>query len=344
MAKSYLPVQDISSPAVDAPATGPGGGLFGGLFGGLSSLLGNSGTMDLMGGPKGIGPTGGGDTSTTANKDAASPTKESSWWGDYVAGVKQEGFWSIFDPTGAVDRQRAQRELAGNFDIIGSDFTGEKKPNQVTQEEFQKAARMYSDIRLGRGDLVFDTGGLSDEDAKAFRDGTMNDIGNILQTPSGRELISRLSDQKDDYTTKLTKAPDPLSASENADNFTDGTNGKGSGSKVQYVPGVDVTVPGAKDDFLPFRSDAVLYHELTHALYDAEGTTDAGTVAAGSGVAADVGTVKNYEHQAVGLGAWKDAAISENRYRSERNQMAGQPGSRAGDATMKQRTQYSLTF
>lgn len=119
---------------------------------------------------------------------------------DFGTGFAQEGLGGLFDIQGMLDRQAAQRELRANFDVVADDYTGERKPNTVTESEFRDLSRNYSDIRLGRGDLTMDTSSMSAEDAKKFREGAMNDIATILTTPSGRHQIAALHDnvQKDD--------------------------------------------------------------------------------------------------------------------------------------------------
>src|SRR5690606_9666110 len=63
--------------------------------------------------------------------------------GDFGRGVAQEGLGALLDPTGAVDRQAAQRELASQFNVIEpSDAmctpgSADPAPNTVTPEEFQ---------------------------------------------------------------------------------------------------------------------------------------------------------------------------------------------------------------
>ena len=68
----------------------------------------------------------------------------------------------------------------GRFDIVGDDFVGPRQHNQVTQQEFEEIARVYSDIRLGRGDLTMDTSEMPADQAAAYRQGVMDDIGTMM--------------------------------------------------------------------------------------------------------------------------------------------------------------------
>ncbi len=116
------------------------------------------------------------------------------WAKDAGEAYEQEGLDAILDPVGAMDRQNAREELADRFDIVGEDFVGPRNQNQLTAEEYEEVVRLYSDVRLGRGDLRLDASELSDADAEAFEAGAMDDIASLLQTETGRGLVRQLSD------------------------------------------------------------------------------------------------------------------------------------------------------
>jgi hypothetical protein len=75
---------------------------------------------------------------------AAETTKD-----DYLRGVRQEGMAGWQDMEGMLDRQKAQHELSSRFQVIPDDYAGARKANMVTQAEFEKIARTFSDIRSG---------------------------------------------------------------------------------------------------------------------------------------------------------------------------------------------------
>lgn len=269
------------------------------------------------------------------------------WMGDMVNGFSQEGLGGLIDPMGMMDRQDAQRQLAGNFDIVPDDFVGPRNQNQVTQAEFEEIARTYSDIRMGRSDLQLDTAGLSDADAEAFRSSTMGDIGNLLQTESGRGLVRSLAyaplqaDGSSHRTTTISRRND---AAGNADNSNANGGGTfGQSGYVRYVPGVD-TLPSREN----LRSDVTLYHEMVHAHHAVYNTWDSGNATAGPGVpASDVGVIGNFEHQAAGIGRHANDPYSENRYRAERRMIGNGVGARTTgsetDANMTHRDTYAWT-
>lgn len=296
--------------------------------------------------------------------------------GDFSRGLSQEGLGALLDPAGAVDRQRAQRELAGMFNVMNPEDMvsrpdqpdGPSAENTVTPEQFQQIARQYSDIRRGRTDIQFNTAGLNDEDAAAYRRDTMHDLASIMQTSGGRDLIGQLAQNDKGHQTTLsplfrTNAAgnyDPTLGRDNTNGFAspvgdganayrsaDGTSGAGVNSRVRYNPGMGGIAPAdadlSQDHWLPWRSDVLLYHELVHSLDQTRGTMDptrAGND--GDGVPYDQ-RVKRSEHRAAGLGIYANEPISENAYRRARRDIAtnsGGVGVRDGDATMPDRDTY----
>ena len=112
----------------------------------------------------------------------------------------QEGLSAILDPSGAMDRQRAQEELRGRFNLVGEDFVGPHLPNQITEEEFRDVARTYSNIRMGRGDLTINASELGTDPAGTYgmteaqyRERTMADIATMMTTAVGRREVMGLS-------------------------------------------------------------------------------------------------------------------------------------------------------
>ena len=303
------------------------------------------------------------------------------WGSDWASGIQQEGLGAVFDPTGAVDRQRAQEELADRFSVVPDDFVGPRLPNQVTQAEYERIAATYSDVRLGRGDLTIDPSALgTPEEQQAYRDGARGDIATMMQTESGRAMIYQLHDnapQNDaagdplhrhttmvpllaaDGTLDRTNgyaAPDGAGSTytENADGTR--TQGTGTDVHIRYNPGVNIgdaypqlTQNGDNPWLGDFRSDVLLMHEMNHAMNQTAGTGDsrlvqAGDAAGNTEVARDAGSnIRRIEHQAAGLGMYANDPMTENRYRSERALIgaSGAPGSVAGDSTMHQRTGYT---
>ena len=242
-----------------------------------------------------------------------------------------------------------------------------RSENQVTESEYQAMARNYSDIRMGRADLQFDLpADMDPADAAAYRQGAMQDIGRIMQTSTGRDLIGQLSHNVDaDGDHRITHIagndPDPQNAHADGNPGALGTHdhpGAGGDSTVHYNPGsVWTPMPGATngEPWMPMRSDVQLFHELTHSLNQTHGTIPDGMVTEQSLDDAhvpaddvsrlDIDRELRLEHQAVGIGEFAGACISENAYRAARARIGalggpGIVGGPGGDVGMQQRGTY----
>ncbi len=143
-------------------------------------------------------------TAASANQHAEAAQPDSLWGrigqgiGDVGRGLSQEGLGGLLDPTGMLDRQQAQRDLAGRFQVLPDDFIGPRRDNQVTPEQYQQIAHTFSDVRMGRGDLHVDAstfdGANKDADAARYKQGAMDDIANMMMTRTGRGQIENLHD------------------------------------------------------------------------------------------------------------------------------------------------------
>lgn len=280
--------------------------------------------------------------------------------GDFAHGFQQEGLAGLLDPRGMMDRQEAQRELRGNFDIIDPAHPpapGKAAPNQITEAEFEQQARLYSDIRLDRTHMHFGIGEMNAADQGQYQRDMMGQIGRIMQTGTGRTMIDGLAHNPlgHDVTFHAHRdasgAIDPTNA--NADPVTNehdaSTPGVGASVNLNINPGVDHTNVGrATDPWNDQRGDVTLLHEMTHAWHELRGTDDASGVVTQPGLGgstrdADRGDIQSWEHQAVGLGAHAaDTTPNENNYRRERAAIgkAGGPGVVAGDVGMALRGDY----
>jgi len=240
---------------------------------------------------------------------------------DFGRGLFQEGLTGLLDPAGMIDRQEAQRELAGRFHVRapGEAVDPHAAGNNVSEEEFERISRQFSDIRRGRTDLNLDTAGMDPAEAAAFRQATMGDVGDILQTSAGRELIGGLANQTNHHTTTIHRRADNTNAEGGSEvgavpgSWADGT---GTNAAVTYSPGAagGIVPPGMTAPWLPMRSDVTLFHELTHAHHAAYGTLDQTTLASGAGVNPDDVGQLGMEYQAVGLGGWAGNTLTENTY------------------------------
>lgn len=128
--------------------------------------------------------------------------------GDMGRGLKQEGLSGLLDPTGMLDRQRAQRELSDRFQVVPDNFKGPRASNQVSEAEYERIAHTFSDIRMGRGDLTIDSSDFSPfagKDRKAWKQGIESNIADMMMTQGGRDQITGLSNnvtRNDDGTAR----------------------------------------------------------------------------------------------------------------------------------------------
>jgi len=224
--------------------------------------------------------------------------------------------------------------LAPLFDIVesGSERTAE---NQVTEEEFDAIVDLYDAVREERTSIQHS------RRADRFWDQIMADLALILQTEGGRALLDELAHHAKwtfftvGYVRNADGEEDPalgLDASNAAADY-DGVNGY-----VTYAPSEWVHLPGVDlelDPWAVWRSDVALYHELVHVRDYLEGTGD-------PRIAEEVGvTFSAMEYQAVGVGPWENAGVSENAYRAARRGIGKLgTGAATGDADMPDRPRY----
>lgn len=127
--------------------------------------------------------------------------------------MNREGMDAVMNDTaGVIDRDNAHHELANRFQVVGDDYHGRRRSNTVSQAEFDSVAHLYSDMRLGRGDLTVDAAqsqvvssgdptapnktevaALPADEQDAWRTHAMSDIATILQTRTGREELGLLA-------------------------------------------------------------------------------------------------------------------------------------------------------
>jgi Effector protein len=275
--------------------------------------------------------------------------------GDLGRGLGQEGLMGLLDPVGMLDRQEAQRELRGNFDIIDPAHppaAGTAAPNQISEEEFERTARLYSDIRLDRTHMHFGVDEMTEADQGQYRRDTMGNIGRILQTGTGREMVDGLAHNPLGHDLTFHANYDSSGAlnmnSANTEPTTNehdaSTPGVGADVDMNINPTLHYTGAGWRDR----RGDVVTFHEMTHAYHELRGTDDASgpVTAAGLGGSmrdANRGNVQAWEHQAVGIGTHAgDATPNENKYRAERAQIGAHGGATVvpDDVGMPQRIDY----
>lgn len=142
-----------------------------------------------------------------------------------------------------------------------------------------------------------------------------------------------------------------------------GAAGAGVDVRLQYNPRANVgteypTLSPLNPWLAEMRSDILLAHEMNHSIRQTQGmvdnrlvrATDNARNRADPATARDAGSLNHLglpltrvEHQAVGVGLYADADMTENSYRADRREIADAQGKGllAGDTTLHQRESYS---
>jgi len=247
--------------------------------------------------------------------------------GREVGGDQTTGFGGTLSSISrTLDRVAASVELRDRFDVVPNDFVGPRLPNQVTEAEYSQIVNTYSDIRTGNSNVRFDNSQLTGDAATNFQSNTMNDMASMMQTPSGRELLSGMAYGRNAdgsaHTMTIRGISNPGGAqaipavNANTSNPRAGTN-----TTIEYAPGQSILNPGAPGQYGSVRSDMTLYHEMVHAYHMRTGTEDQAVLNARTATdRKDIGT-NAWEYQAMGLGSHANDPYSENRYRAERRAM-----------------------
>ena len=236
--------------------------------------------------------------------------------------------------TEAADLPAAMAELSDKFQI--SETPG--GPNNVTPEQFRDIASLYSRIRLGHTDIVFDG------DAPELQQAAMGDIAKMMQTGAGRELLGRLADNThtelgpegqelvEHRKTHIGLAdpeshgstgfgPTDMDVEEQQQRERQRYNGVGNDARVRYHPGQGFHEIEADGDRVEYTGDITLFHELAHAYHETTGTVARGVVSPDEAAhELDVGLDRE-EYYTTGLGDDALGYLSENQYRFERSRM-----------------------
>ena len=252
-----------------------------------------------------------------------------------------------------IQLETAKIELKGKFKI--GEGTGAS--NDVSPEEFEKIAKLYGNIRDGKSDLRLTSDEADPAKAAELKDKTLDDIGTMLQTKTGRQLVGDLADNttvdpKDPSkrvhrTTSIRMTDNPSldnqcepagmrearrlrdMDSSNEIERTAGTPGVGTDAEVTYHPGESKTLRGTG---VLATGDTTLFHELLHAQHATHGTRIRADQRY-QGAEGDVDNgVRAEEMATVGLAGSSGSSLTENAYRRERKVL---------DAKIEERLTYN---
>jgi hypothetical protein len=242
-----------------------------------------------------------------------------------------------------LERLIGEATMENHLEVVDEDFVGPRLPNQVTEEELERAAILFSDIQWGRSHIQFAPAGSGKQEK--FEQHVMKDIVRLLSTATGRELLDDLAygdSNGQHHQTIIHEQRDPRKAStgiaSNSDNCLDQYSAMGMGGgvspQVQYDPNNDWDLNWLlggveQQDWLHFDSDVVLFHELVHAKMMRDGETGIEvnehgeyireqTLDTQHAVIPEDRGVDIDEYRTVGLGPWAGDPLTENEYRRER--------------------------
>lgn len=229
----------------------------------------------------------------------------------------------------------AQNELAAKL-VVGEGSGVQDGRAVVSQAEYDRMLQTYTQIRSGDSHLKISPMGMDEAGEAEFRAGALDTLTTMMQTDAGRQLLDNLANQddRDPMDRRDIILSNGLASYEEAhgqdrlignrciprDEQSASIEGMGTGSAVFWAnQDRDLTDSSGKTMHMP--KDAVMFHELTHALHNLRGTRDADPVEAGDGVASDTGRTLREEHQTIGIGAYEGEYLSENTYRAQRRAM-----------------------
>lgn len=210
---------------------------------------------------------------------------------------------------------------------ITADPFARTDPHMISGGEFEEAADIYSGIREGNSKIRFAGKDLLNRHftSRTFRQKTMTDILKLLQTNTGRRVLSYLHTGGKDRR-RITQIGDADEASDISRYCVeDGSNGIGSDSEIYYQQH-DMVAPLETGDTY-FSSDTRLMHEMIHAFHATQGIVKEenrsddehkGKV----GETGPAGYNEAEEYATIGLGAFAGDNITENTYRAERRKLA----------------------
>ena len=209
----------------------------------------------------------------------------------------------------------ARKLLQQRMEIVGDDFKGERRPNTVTQEQFDAILQDFTAICKNEtqlkitGQAKLRTGGtattadLSGDEAQRFQGRAMEDLALLMQTRNGRGLLRKLAFEGEEKRLFHSRDASGQAAPKLTHQFKDD-----DGRYVAWNP--------QQEYHEGYRSDIALVHELKHLLDRQTGDYSTDSVDAGVGATTrDIARgVEQSEYTAMGLGQHAGEQFTENAY------------------------------
>jgi hypothetical protein len=272
----------------------------------------------------------------------------------YTAMQRQHGYAAVQSVAKfAVQSQSHQLHDASNLThvkdgplgptaVVPDNYVGPQPPNAVRESDYQRMVHIYQRIESGESSVSFDLSNFFKQedgsnlsptdplayakagaDAAKFRQQYLGYIRELVKTPAGLQLLTRLDSSKHKTTIAHNTAGNFADDRPGDDGYIkpDGTLGAGTDVTVRVAPNqTEWDGETCDQGFRPWMKDRPkwgFYHELVHAYHFNRGDTEPD----GHNHAAcvkDFGwEIGKKEFQAVGLGPYAANAVTENAIRAQ---------------------------
>lgn len=197
----------------------------------------------------------------------------------------------------------------GNFDVYPDEFMGPLPLSVRSAESWPIRQSDYDALMDRLTEVSNNTSNLIVTGTDDFKAGVMLDLGWLMTSGVGQELVQEIQDAAHTVTIQVGGGGNATSYNPDADSYERPVSppeaGPGANVTVTYNPNTLFIKSGTLD--WHHRPPAIgLAHEMVHAWTGVYGTRALGTDAAG---------VRRRELQATGLGEYADARMTENRFR-----------------------------
>lgn len=230
----------------------------------------------------------------------------------------------------------------GSVPVVADTYAGPMLPNAIRESDYQRMVRIFERIDSGESSVQFDLSNFFGDDggsplvltdgmafakvaaeAAKFKQQYMGYIRELVKTPAGLQLLTRLDGSIHKTTIKHSTSRNEVDPKNNDAGHLSPEGGPG--------PGTDVTVFAAphltewtgemclrgKQPWMKDRPKFAFYHELVHAYYFNRGESELEGHSHAQCVRHYPHRLAKEEFQAVGLGPYAANAVSENAIRAQ---------------------------
>lgn len=147
----------------------------------------------------------------------------------------------------------------------------------------------------------------------SYQNLVIRDLYFLSTTPTGKTILDGIESSGQDVD--IIPCPDPHNSFATPNDGPNSSNGKGTGSVVQYNPSAAFSVQDINGNWIGEPPQVLFAHELVHAYHNAHGTNvERDPDPHGPASEADI---PKEEGQTIGTGTWDGTAPTENSLRAE---------------------------